>query len=538
MQNTSVVNIEIKSVPVGNSSPEASVKKTVDDKGGKPFDETLTDELQKADAEQPMLAAKKNRPQKLADTTEQTESKQANKAEKKVTNNGNELPGSKQVVETIVTEEKPVMNDVDEITVLPSDEKTAISTDETVELVTINAVPVDKSVQQTAQQVDSVNVNSESKKHVEKPSTRNTTSIVSSDVSESVAKTAQSKADVSKEPNQIAEKNISKAVDVAINPKNTSSESKLSSDNTAPVVASNSNAKNNAQPSDKELVIKQINIAKESNIKTDNPIKSEVVASEAPKMKRDETANTVKTPISSVLLGEKLVADSSPKQSKVTKQLNIDTDVLKLKPTMSGEAVTSSQRETMVLDKKLVELVELNTSRSSLVDAKPNVTQVPASSLSSQTVPTVATVTSAPVLDIQPALKTEAWERVMAGRVVWMAREGLQRADLKLNPAHLGPVEVRLTINNDQASVSFVAQNPATREALEQSLPRLREGFQSNGLSLANADVSDQAMSQGQDEYQQTGSGILFSQDIDDEEQIDDALIVKDDEPSGLSLYV
>ncbi len=108
---------------------------------------------------------------------------------------------------------------------------------------------------------------------------------------------------------------------------------------------------------------------------------------------------------------------------------------------------------------------------------------------------TLATASKAalPSLDIQPSIQSKAWSRVLSSRVVWMASEGVQQATLRLNPANLGPVEVRLHVQNEQANVTFIAQNAATRDALEQALPRLRESFVENGLDLADADVSDQA---------------------------------------------
>lgn len=107
---------------------------------------------------------------------------------------------------------------------------------------------------------------------------------------------------------------------------------------------------------------------------------------------------------------------------------------------------------------------------------------------------------SAPQLamDVQPQLNSAAWSRVVSSRVVWMAREGVQQAELRLNPASLGSVEVRLNINNDQASVTFLAQNAATRDALEQAMPRLRESLAENGLSLTHSEVGHQEHSEQQ----------------------------------------
>ncbi|MBE0439841.1 MAG: flagellar hook-length control protein FliK [Gammaproteobacteria bacterium] len=149
-----------------------------------------------------------------------------------------------------------------------------------------------------------------------------------------------------------------------------------------------------------------------------------------------------------------------------------------------------------------------------------------------------------PVLDIQPSLHNAAWSRVMTSRVLWMAREGVQQASLKLNPAQLGPVEVRLNMQNEQANISFIAQNATTRDALEQAIPRLRESFAQNGLELANADVSQQSFGQSAEQEQQEKelNSASISQNVsqvDDNTSEHEQKIVdnEQDVELGLSIY-
>jgi flagellar hook-length control protein FliK len=74
-----------------------------------------------------------------------------------------------------------------------------------------------------------------------------------------------------------------------------------------------------------------------------------------------------------------------------------------------------------------------------------------------------------------------------------MAQGGVASASLRLSPAHLGPLEVRISVRDNNASVWFGAEQSDTRTALQQALPRLREMFASQGLSLANAGVSGES---------------------------------------------
>jgi flagellar hook-length control protein FliK len=162
----------------------------------------------------------------------------------------------------------------------------------------------------------------------------------------------------------------------------------------------------------------------------------------------------------------------------------------------------------------------------------------PTASTSSTLAPKTSSVGQS-VLTMQPSVQSEAWGKVLSSRVVWMAREGVQQAQLRLNPANLGPVEVKLHMNNDQVNVSFVAQHAATRDALEQALPRLRESLQENGMNLADADVSDQTSEQ-QSEEAESGEAASNKQGLahqTDELELEGAASDSDELELGVSVF-
>ena len=82
---------------------------------------------------------------------------------------------------------------------------------------------------------------------------------------------------------------------------------------------------------------------------------------------------------------------------------------------------------------------------------------------------------------------------------MWMAKQNMQTAELRLNPANLGPVEVRIDIEDEQVRVAFSSPHAAVRDAVEQAVPRLKEMFENSGLRLADAEVSHQSFAQQQD---------------------------------------
>src|SRR6185437_10080312 len=85
---------------------------------------------------------------------------------------------------------------------------------------------------------------------------------------------------------------------------------------------------------------------------------------------------------------------------------------------------------------------------------------------------------------------TSGFNNEIGDKITWMANQGVQSASLQVTPEHLGPVEVRISVQEGSASVTFNAVHPDARAALEQALPRLREMFASQGLNLSDASVS------------------------------------------------
>lgn len=98
------------------------------------------------------------------------------------------------------------------------------------------------------------------------------------------------------------------------------------------------------------------------------------------------------------------------------------------------------------------------------------------------------------------------WNKDLGERIVWMNNRALPAAEINLNPQHLGPVSVRIDMNQDQASIVFTAQHAAVREAIEASLPKLREMLGEQQLNLVNVSIaqhgsSEQKQAQAQPQY-------------------------------------
>ena len=75
-------------------------------------------------------------------------------------------------------------------------------------------------------------------------------------------------------------------------------------------------------------------------------------------------------------------------------------------------------------------------------------------------------------------------------QVTLFIAEGVQHAELHLNPSDMGPVSIRIALEGTATRVDFAAEQAATREAIERSLPELASALRDAGFTLSGGGVS------------------------------------------------
>lgn len=155
----------------------------------------------------------------------------------------------------------------------------------------------------------------------------------------------------------------------------------------------------------------------------------------------------------------------------------------------------------MALDaQRLVSLAQVVGEDKSgpLLDLKESLLNPGAQPAGPQTLKALSQFSAEPLRQggIEHPLNSPDWGKALGSRLVWMADAKSPVAQLRLNPPHLGPLEVRVSMDGDNASVSFSSHHAPVREAIEAAMPRLREILGENGITLTQADVSHQQFSQ------------------------------------------
>lgn len=82
------------------------------------------------------------------------------------------------------------------------------------------------------------------------------------------------------------------------------------------------------------------------------------------------------------------------------------------------------------------------------------------------------------------------WGQAVGERMVWTVQQNLQHATIRLDPPHLGPLEISVSVKDDQANVVVQAQHALTREALEAEMPRLRAMLGEAGFTSVDVNVA------------------------------------------------
>lgn len=93
-------------------------------------------------------------------------------------------------------------------------------------------------------------------------------------------------------------------------------------------------------------------------------------------------------------------------------------------------------------------------------------------------------------------LRDPAWSSDFGQKLLWLAGNDRQVAQLSLHPPQLGSIDIILNVNKDSADAHFVSPNADVRGTIEAAVPRLREMFALAGIDLGQVSVGSESFQQ------------------------------------------
>ena len=185
------------------------------------------------------------------------------------------------------------------------------------------------------------------------------------------------------------------------------------------------------------------------------------------------------------------VAPPPPKPVSITDEFSMKTTPWR--PTPAGIDGAAVATETA---RALAPVFAMDTGTgtnaqggSPLGDGKPDANAAIPAALA----PPVPSLGASPVVaQIATPVGSPDWPQQLGDCVAVLVNQNLTSAQIKLSPAHLGPLEIRIAVSDGQANISFTSHSQATREALEAAAPKLREMLGGQGFANVSVDVSQQ----------------------------------------------
>ncbi len=207
-------------------------------------------------------------------------------------------------------------------------------------------------------------------------------------------------------------------------------------------------------------------------------------------------------------LADALMPDAAPEQ---TEELSASLLV--------GEAL-AEETDEVALDESFGELLDKldapKESRTNAADMDANrlnpLTQAIAQQTQTQQAQRLTMVPGQPV-----QMQQSGWSEAVVDKVMWLSSQNLKSAEIQLDPAELGRMEIRIDMNKDQTQVTFLSPHAGVRDALEGQMHRLRDMFTQQGMTM-DVNVSDQSKGWHGDGGESRGRGVAGVSTEGDEE--------------------
>jgi len=163
----------------------------------------------------------------------------------------------------------------------------------------------------------------------------------------------------------------------------------------------------------------------------------------------------------------------------------------------------------------------LDDNRFDITKLTQTVIEAPKNSTVNEINPLNQTRSPVSELMIKTPVMDKQWNTEFNNQIAFISKSGGGNVVIKLNPAHLGPVEASIRVVNEVATIQIAASHVTTRDAMDAAIPRLKEMLEEQGFSKVNVDISEKGFSQNSSqESRKTKDGSSSANDelVDEEE--------------------
>lgn len=271
---------------------------------------------------------------------------------------------------------------------------------------------------------------------------------------------------------------------------NTSVKSMDGKPQSMPVMTGNTLASidNAVTPQDLVAVVNKSNVSQDAQPDNKQPA-GQKVASEAQLTKQAMQENELKA---DTFTDNTKAEQSQLRESATTRVNQLFGQITGLASTLSATAVSEAREKSY--QQALADMQIMHVQQASPTSVTKQVNLDPT------------------VLQALNIVKSDA-AKLLQERVSALLSINNKEAEIRLDPPEMGSMQIRIRSDAEQAHINFVVQNQQAKEALEQSLPRLRELLAQQGIELGESSIHQGNSQAGHgDDGQQNSQGQLANQ--------------------------
>ncbi len=114
-----------------------------------------------------------------------------------------------------------------------------------------------------------------------------------------------------------------------------------------------------------------------------------------------------------------------------------------------------------------------------------------------------STVQSGATLQLPQNPSPEQWGSALGDKVQWMINTKMDSAEIRIDPPHLGKMDISIKMTDDGAQVVIQTHHAATRELVDAASYRLKEMLEQAGHEHVDVDVSHKESNQSESQFSQ-----------------------------------
>lgn len=187
--------------------------------------------------------------------------------------------------------------------------------------------------------------------------------------------------------------------------------------------------------------------------------------------------STEEAEMESLMMSEALNEDKTDQQWSRSKLNRSDTTEL-------ATAMPKSASE-------LIDMITASSESKSMLKAMNPAVMTPSDAAASPTTPSANNPIK--TLDIPVNISKFDWGDHFNQQIVWLGQQQIKTALIQIHPQELGPLQISLKMDKDNAQLHVISHSPEVKNLLEQTMPRLRDLMAEQGVQLTETNIESQA---------------------------------------------